>query len=130
VRGEEQLTLPKAVDDALEELMARDRDWFDANPDRRIRRRLAEGCELRSNALAAIAAGVWPGPDPLEVLVVRAPESTGIRIRMFLPSERGQQRARERDAAYLAAAETQDEFYDLLRDYLRLFGSDFDGSMT
>jgi hypothetical protein len=123
VSGQE-LALPKVIDDALEELMVRDRDWFDAHPHERIRRRLAEGCELRSNALAAIAAGEWPGPDPLEVLVVRAPESTGIRIRMFLPLERSHQVARERDAAHLAAAETQDEFYVLLSDYLRPLGDE------
>ena len=83
---------------------------------------LAEGCELRSNALAAIAAGECPGPDPLEVLVVRAPESSGIRIRMFLPLERSYHADRERDAAQLAAAETQDAFYVLLREYLRPAG--------
>jgi hypothetical protein len=123
VSDDERLALPKAVDDALEELMLRDRDWFDAHPDHRVRRRPAEGCELRSNALAAIAAGGCPGPDPLEVLVVRAPESSGIRIRMFLPFEHSHQVARERDAAHLAAAQTQEEFYDLLNEYLRPMGS-------
>ena len=116
------IKLPKSVDDALEALMLRDREWFDTHPDRRVRRRLVEGCELRSSALAAIAAGDTPAPDSLEVLVVRTPSTSGVRIRLFLPIDPAGHAWYVRHAKELSGAVTDDDFISLLVRRILPFG--------
>jgi hypothetical protein len=105
-----KITLPRAVDDALEQLMLEDRAWFDAHPDRRIHRRLMDWSERRSNELVCLMTGQGPQFDSLEVLVVRAPDTSGMRVRLFLPLEPAQHAWFEEHAAHLAAIDIPEEF--------------------
>jgi hypothetical protein len=121
-RRDATITLPKAIDEALEDLMLRDRAWFDTHPDQRVRRRLVEGCELRSNAFARLAAGEKPLPESREVLVVRAPSTSGVRFRVFLPLDPRIHGLYEHDVNALSAAATDEDFMLLLRQQLLAFG--------
>jgi hypothetical protein len=109
-RRQPKLTLPPAVDDALEQLMLEDRAWFDAHPRRRQYRRPVHWSERRSHELVCLMTGQGPGLDALEVLVVRAPSTSGMRARVFLPVEAAQQGPFKRHAAVLASTATTEEF--------------------
>jgi hypothetical protein len=105
-----KMALPRAVDDALEQLMLDDRAWFDAHPDRRLRRRLMHWSEQRSNALVSLMTGQPVQSDALEVVVVRAPHTSGMRVRLFLPPDPVQHAWFEEHAALLASLQTPEEF--------------------
>lgn len=80
------MRLPNRVSDALDAVTAADRAWFEAHPTKQWRIRPAQLAEHEAHFCVSLATRTSTPAEKPFVLVVRAPDELGMRIRWFMAS--------------------------------------------